>query len=268
MPTTRKRHVKKLLDSGKARIISHTPFVIRLKYDTPGITQELRLGMDAGRTNIGLCVVNVKGDVVLAAECETRNKEVPKRMEERKQHRRASRNSKRKARQRRAKRYGTTVKGGIVARKLPQCKKEIICKYIRNKEARFCNRRRPEGWLTPTARHLVQTSINLVRKIREILPVTDVSIEVNKFAFMLMENPDATGLDFQNGSLKGFADAEAGVDAMQQDRCLMCGRKIEVYHHIVPRHKGGGNTLDNLAGLCRKCHDRVHTDAEFAADLT
>ena len=268
MPTTRMRHIKKLLNNGKACIITHTPLVIRLKYDTPGITQELRLGMDAGRTNIGLCVVNAKGDVVLAAECETRNKEVPKRMEERNQHRRASRNGKRKARQRRAKRYGTTVEGGIIARKLPQCEKEIICKYIRNKEARFCNRRRPERWLTPTAGHLVGTHVNLVRKICEILPIKDVSIEVNKFAFMLMENPDATGLDFQNGPLKGFADVYAGVDAMQQDRCLMCGREIEVYHHIIPRHKGGGNTLENFAGLCKKCHGRVHTETEFAADLT
>ena len=267
MPTTRKRHVKKLLDKGLARIVSHTPFVIQLKYETPGITQDLTLGIDPGRTNIGLCVVNVKGDVVLAAECETRNKDIPKRMEERKRHRHASRNGRRQVRRRRAKRYGTIVKNGVIERRLPQCKEPIVCKDIRNKEARFCNRKRPTGWLTPTAGHLVRTHINMVRKIQKILPITDVAIEVNRFAFMLIENPDATGLDFQNGPLKGFVDVKAGVNAMQQNTCLMCGREIEVYHHIVPRYKGGSDTLENLVGLCRKCHDRVHTDTEFAADL-
>ena len=267
MPTTRKRHIKKLLDKGLARIVSHTPFVIQLKYETDDVCQPLTLGIDPGRTNVGLCVVNVKGDVVLAAECETRNKEVPKRMEERKRHRRASRNGKRQVRRRRARKYGTTVKNGVIERRLPQCEEPIVCKDIRNKEARFCNRKRPAGWLTPTAEQLVRTHINLVRKIQKILPVTDIAVEVNRFTFMLMENPDATGLDFQNGPLKGFADVRAGVNAMQQNTCLMCGHDIEVYHHIVPRHKGGSHTLENLVGLCCKCHDRVHTDTEFAADL-
>ena len=267
MPTTRKCHVKKLLDKGLARIVSHTPFVIQLKYETPGATQDLTLGIDPGRTNIGLCVVNAKGDVVFAAECETRNQEVSKLMEERKRHRRASRNGRRQVRRRRARKYGTTATNGVIERRLPQCKEPVVCKDIRNKEARFCNRKRPTGWLTPTAGHLVRTHSNMVRKIQKILPITDVAIEVNRFAFMLMENPDATGLDFQNGPLKGFTDVKAGVNAMQQNICLMCGREIEVYHHIVPRYKGGSDTLENLVGLCRKCHDRVHTDTEFAADL-
>ena len=33
MPTRRRGHVKRLLNKGKARIVSHVPFVIQLKYD-------------------------------------------------------------------------------------------------------------------------------------------------------------------------------------------------------------------------------------------
>lgn len=48
MPTTRYGHVQKLLRKGKARIAMHKPFVIQLKYDTPGVTQPLFGGTDPG----------------------------------------------------------------------------------------------------------------------------------------------------------------------------------------------------------------------------
>ena len=267
MPTTRRRHVKKLLNSGKARIASHTPFTIQLKYQTEEKCQLLVMGIDPGRSNIGTVVVNQNGASVFSAVCETRNKEIRKLMEKRRQCRMASRRGERKARQRRARRFGTMLKAGCIMRRLPNYEAEVFCKIIRNTQARFCNRKRPEGWLTPTVEHLVRTHINLFRKIKKVLPVTDVAIEVNRFAFMLLENPDATGLDFQNGPLKGYTDVKAGICDIQAGRCLMCDAEIEVYHHIVPRHKNGSNTLMNLAGLCRKCHGKVHTEPDFAKKL-
>lgn len=41
MPTERYGHVRKLLNERKAVPISNNPFTIRLKYETPDITQEL-----------------------------------------------------------------------------------------------------------------------------------------------------------------------------------------------------------------------------------
>lgn len=76
MPTTRRRHVKKLLNSGKARIASHTPFTIQLKYQTEEKCQPLVMGIDPGRSNIGTVVVNQNGAPVFSAVCETRNKEI------------------------------------------------------------------------------------------------------------------------------------------------------------------------------------------------
>jgi 5-methylcytosine-specific restriction endonuclease McrA len=29
-------------------------------------------------------------------------------------------------------------------------------------------------------------------------------------------------------------------------------------HHIVPRHRGGPDDLENLITLCTKCHKRIH----------
>ena len=47
----------------------------------------------------------------------------------------------------------------------------------------------------------------------------------------------------------------------------MCRHGITQYHHIVARSRNGSNTLENIAGLCDACHDRVHKDVKFAKQL-
>jgi len=268
MPTKRKRHVNKLLNTGKARIATHVPFTIQLKYETGEITQSVMAGIDPGRINIGISAMDAQGNVLFSATCETRNKEIPKLMADRKTHRQASRCGERKARQRLARKHGTALKDGAIKRILPKCKEPIICHDIRNTESKFCNRKRPNGWLTPTVNQLVQTHINLVRKIGKFVPVTDVTLEVNRFAFALLDNPNLKGIDFQNGPLKGFDNVEDAVYAQQNGVCLMCKNKIEHYHHIAPRSKGGSNTLENYAGLCECCHDKAHKDEGFVKSLS
>ena len=269
MPTKRKRHVLKLLNTGKARIAEKVPFTIQLKYDNIPVLQPVILAADPGRTNIGAAALSPLGDLMFAAVIETRNKEIKKLMADRKTHRQASRRGERKARQRLAKKYRTMIKAGMAMRKLPQyaADKFVTCKFIRNTEARFCNRKRCSDWLTPTVNHLVQTHLNIIKKISRYLPVTDIAIEVNRFAFMQMENPDVSGVDFQNGPLKGFNDVKAAIREQQNGKCLMCKNDIEHFHHMVPRSKGGSDTIQNQVGLCQKCHTKVHTDTGFKKKL-
>ena len=267
MPTNRKVRIRSLFKSGRAKIVDTVPFTIRLLYENDAVLQPITIAEDPGRTNIGAAVLTQLGDLVFSAVVETRNKSIKKLMTDRKAHRQASRRGERKARQRLAKKHGSMIKAGMMMRKLPQyaADKFVTCKIIKNTEARFCNRKRMPDWLTPTVNHLVQTHINLIKKIEKYLPITDVAIEVNRFAFMQMENPDASGVDFQNGPLKGFDDVKAAVREQQHEKCLMCKNDIEHFHHIVPRSKGGSDTIQNQAGLCKKCHAKVHTDSEFLA---
>lgn len=269
MPTKRRRHVQKLLDTGKARIAGHVPFTIQLRYPNDSVLQPVILAEDPGRTNIGVAAVGSHGELFFSAVVETRNREIRKLMDERRAHRRASRNGERKARQRLAKRYQTMLKAGMLMRKLPQYGDDgyITCKGIRNTQARFCNRKRKKGWITPTVEQLVRTHINVVRKIGRILPLTDAALEVNRFAFMQMEDPSVTGIDFQNGSLKGYDDLHACIRELQHGRCLLCGKPITQYHHIQPRSKGGSDTLQNIAGLCDACHERVHKESAIERKL-
>ena len=77
MPTTRYGRVRRLLKEKKAEVAGRKPFTIRLLY-SPGtqVTQEVTLGIDPGRTNIGLAAVRSDGTCLFAAECATRNKEM------------------------------------------------------------------------------------------------------------------------------------------------------------------------------------------------
>lgn len=269
MPTTRRRHVQRLLDTGRARIASHVPFTIQLLYKNDPVLQPVVLAEDPGRTNIGLAALSLKGNLLFSAKVETRNREIAKLMDKRRQSRRASRNGERKARQRLAKKFGTMLKAGLLMRKLPQyaANKFITCHVIRNTQARFSNRKRLDGWLTPSARHLVQTHINLVHLMQKYLPVTDIGLEVNRFAFMQLEDPSISGVNFQNGPLKGFDDLHAAIRYLQDGKCLLCKKEIEHFHHIVPRSQHGSNTIGNIAGLCTKCHEKVHKDEKAGKRL-
>ena len=94
MPTTRCGHVRILLKQKKARVVNLKPFTIQLLYDCKEGTQPIVLGIDPGRTNIGLSAVRKDtGEPVFTAQMETRNKEIPKLMRDRKAFRQKHRTS-------------------------------------------------------------------------------------------------------------------------------------------------------------------------------
>ena len=281
MPSKRYRHFRSLMKEGKAKKISSKPYVVQLLYETPEETQPLVLGMDPGRTNIGVTVVRENGTPVWSAQLQTRNEEIPKLKKTQRMYRQNRRHNRRKKRQRRAVHYGTTTKKpckeqkqitanksvGVIERVLPGCKKPIRCIGIKNKEARFNNRRRKEGWLTPTANQLKQTHVNLVKKIKQFLPITAIVLEINKFAFMALDKPKIVRWEYKKGPLFGKGSVNEAVDAMQDGHCLLCEEKIEAHHHIIPRSKNGSDTLGNICGLCAKHHTLVHTEAEWHEKL-
>ena len=135
MPSNRFKHFRLLLKDNKAKIISYEPFVVQLLYDSTHYADSLTFALDTGRDNIGASVIDSNGKALFRAKVNTRNKEIPKLMKERKAHRQASRNGERKIRQRKAIKNNTTHNPYIFTRILPNCDKPISCKYIKNTEA-------------------------------------------------------------------------------------------------------------------------------------
>lgn len=39
--------------------------------------------------------------------------------------------------------------------------------------------------------------------------------------------------------------------------CVICGAPATEVHHILPRGRGGTSELNNLACLCRYCHENL-----------
>jgi 5-methylcytosine-specific restriction endonuclease McrA len=267
MPTIRSGKVYRILKSKKAKVVNRKPFTIQLLYETKTkVVQHIILGIDPGRTNIGDTAIRADGKTLYSAHTETRNKEIPKLMANRKAHRMASRKGERLCRKRRAKKCNT-IFSYPKERILPKYEKPIFVYDIINSESKFCNRERDVGWLTPTARQLLQTHLNKVEKTSSLLPIQTIAIEINKFAFMALDNPNIKKWDYASGPLYKKGSLEEVVLMQQNCHCIFCKNEIDHYHHIVPKSKGGSNTISNIAGICEKHHTLIHNDEKWNQKL-
>lgn len=265
MPTTRCGHVRKLLDEGKAVVINSNPFTIRLKYDTPEIVQSLYYGNNTGRESIGVGVSDEAGNCVYLSELTTNNRFVKKNMDSRAAARKDRRKHDRQSKQRKARSDNTEIRNGdndkvrtkhnckSVKISYPGADNPVTHKVICGKEGKFNNRTRPKGWITPSARQLIQMHMNMLKLTMKFLPISHVSLGRVAFDFQKLENENIH--DWNHGKLYGYATYKDYIKDEQHGVCLICGKKhIEYYHHIIKRTNGGTNKVSNIVGLCYDCH--------------
>jgi len=267
MPTTRFGKVRRMLRDGKASVVQRKPFTIRLAYEPETReVQNLYLSVDAGRSNIGMVVVKEDGGIVYAARVETRNKDVARNMQERRMQRTARRGRRREKKKRRARANGTAYAG---VREIinPGAEKPVFVDTCKGKPARYLNRRRPEGWVTPTVRHCIETHLHAVGKVTEILPIQKIIVEAVVMDFHKLSNPAVQGVGYQQGPMKGYKSLREKIFHIQDGKCLFCERSIEEIHHIRSRGRNGADSEKNSAGLCREHHRLVQNDRKWAAAL-
>ena len=274
MPTTRFGHVRKLLKEGKAVPISNNPFTIRLKYDVPGYTQSVHEGIDTGRENIGDAASLENGENVYLADVRTNNKSIKKKMRDRTDFRRERRRHDRQSKQRKAKHDGTEIQNGDddTVRTKHECKSKKVSypgaenpvthKVIQGKEGKFNNRKRPDGWITPSARQVVQVTMAEIKQTAKILPVTHICLERVSFDFQKLENENIHRWEYGKGPLYGYKSYKEYIWDEQHGKCACCGKPITQYHHIVHRGQNGIDNVKNIIGLCDACHDEIHGSAD------
>jgi len=214
---------KVLLKESKAKVVKRTPFTIQLTIATGEVRQSITLGVDSGYSRIGLSAVTNKQEVY-SAEVSLRT-DMVKLNSERRQYRRF-------------RRYRKTW----------------------YRKPRFLNRRKPEGWLAPSIQNKFDTQIKLIGKVGEILPISQINIEVAAFDIQKIKNPDISGIEYQQGEQKGFWNVREYALHRDNHTCQHCKGEsrdpvLEV-HHIVSRQIGGMRP-DNLITLCFTCHERV-----------
>ena len=226
MPTERYGKVRRMLKSGKAKVVKRCPFVIQLSYTaSTREIQRISLGVDAGSKHIGISATT-ESKVLYESEVELRS-DITELLSARREMRSARRNRK-----------------------------------TRHRKPRFDNRRRRDGWLAPSVQQKVNTHLTVISKVNEILPVAKIIAEVAAFDIQKIKNPDIQGAEYQQGEQLGSWNIREYVLFRDGHTCQCCkGKskdKILNVHHIESRQTGG-DAPNNLITLCKTCHNGCHS---------
>jgi 5-methylcytosine-specific restriction endonuclease McrA len=239
MPCTPKR-ARLLLLRGRAVVHRVNPFVIRLKdrcaEDT--VLQSVALKIDPGSkyTGIALAREEVKESGVIhhalhRAEVRHRGDAVHLALLERSSHRRRRRSA-----------------------------------NLRFRKPRFDHRTRCQGWLPPSLRSRVGNILTWASRCIRWVPLTHIEVERVRFDLQLLQNPEISGVEYQQGELAGW-EVRSYLLLKYQYRCAYCGKGDVPFEldHLSPRSRGGTDRVSNLVLACHACNSAKgnRTAAEY-----
>lgn len=221
---------RQLLKNGKAAVFRRYPFTIILAERDGGDVQPVSVKIDPGSKTTGLATV-ANGRVLWAAELHHRGAVIRDRL--------LSRRAIRRSRRQRKTRY---------------------------RKPRFLNRTRKAGWLPPSLESRVANVETWVARLRRLCPVSGLSMEMVRFDTQALQNPEISGVQYQQGTLHGYEVREYLLEKWQR-QCAYCGAKdvpLQI-EHIIPRARGGSDRVSNLALACGPCNQKKgsQTAAEF-----
>jgi 5-methylcytosine-specific restriction endonuclease McrA len=211
-----------LLSSGKAAVFKRYPFTLILKtaVETP-IVQPVRVKLDPGAQTTGIAVVNDRsGKVLFAAELQHRGRSIKASLDARRARRRSRRQ-----------------------------------RHTRYRQPRFDNRSHRRGWIAPSLLSRVCNVETWVKRLQRVCPMEVISMELVRFDLQKLENPEISGVEYQQGTLAGYEVREYLLHKWNR-MCAYCGKKdvpLQV-EHIHPRAKGGTNRIRNLTLACEACN--------------
>ncbi|MCW6052420.1 HNH endonuclease [Lyngbya sp. CCAP 1446/10] len=210
---------RKLLASGLAAVFRRYPFTIILKKEIITTPQPIEIKIDPGSKTTGIALVQ-GNKVIFGAELTHRGQAIKASLESRRALRRGRRN-----------------------------------RHTRYRRARFLNRTKPKGWLAPSLTHRVLTTLTWVNKFIRLAPVSSISQELVRFDLQQIENPEISGIEYQQGTLSGYEVREYLLEKWDR-KCAYCpveniSLQIE---HIHPQSKGGSNRISNLCLACEHCN--------------
>ncbi len=214
---------KKLLKAKKAAVYRRFPFTIILKKECIPNKPQLELKIDPGSKTTGLALV-LNDALVWCAELNHRGSLVKKKLDSRRASRRLRRSR------------------------------------LRYRKPRFLNRKRPEKWLPPSLMHRIETTMTWVKRLSSFASISSISMELVRFDTQKLENPEISGVEYQQGELLGYEVREYLLEKWGR-RCTYCSREnipLQV-EHIVPKAKNGSNRVSNLCLACEKCNQKKGT---------
>jgi hypothetical protein len=184
-------HARILLDCGKVAVFKRYPFTIILKgaIKNPEV-HPLRIKIDPGSQTTGIALVDDgSGRVVWAAELAHRGQMIKKALDQRR--------AVRRGRRQRTTRYRTP---------------------------RFQNRRRRSRWIPPSLESRVANVLTWVNRLARLCTLGAMSLELVKFDLQQMDNPEISGMEYQQGTLFGYEVREYLLEKCDR-ACSYCGIK-------------------------------------------
>jgi hypothetical protein len=159
-----------LLRERKAVIFRAMPFTIILKKSVAEAPKSVHISVDPGSRVTGLVLVDDETNrVVFAMELEHRGSFIKKKLDSRRAVRRSRRSRK-----------------------------------CRHRQPRFLNRRKHKGWIAPSIMSRVHNIETWVNRFIRWAPVSTIVLEDVKFDMQLLENPEISGVEYQQGTLAGY----------------------------------------------------------------
>jgi 5-methylcytosine-specific restriction endonuclease McrA len=227
MPCTEKR-ARLLLTRGRARVHRVLPFVIRLidRQATNSEFQELRVKLDPGSKTTGIALVREVEDGGIAVlnlfDLVHRGRKISEALTARRQMRRRRRGC------------------------------------LRYRAPRFLNRgNKGKGWLAPSLQHRVDTTMAWVNRLSRWAPVSAYSLELVRFDMQQMENPEVSGVEYQQGTLAGYEVREYLLEKWGR-KCAYCDAKDVPLNldHVHAKANGGSNRVSNMTLACVPCNQK------------
>jgi len=216
----RARH---LLKKGKVKVFRKHPFTIILTEREGGYRQDLQTKIDPGSRTTGLAIVGhfKRGKrLIWTSNLEHRGLQVKSNLDSRRASRRSRRNRK-----------------------------------TRYRPARFNNRTRPKDWLPPSLMSRVHNIETWYARLWRYTGYNCISVERVRFDMQLLDNPEISGVEYQQGELQGYEVREYLLEKWGR-KCAYCSAEnipLEI-EHIVPKSRGGSNRVGNLTLACRDCN--------------
>ena len=241
MPIRRCGKVRRLLNSGKAKVVRREPFTIKLLFDTKENVSDLTLGVDTGSSKIGTAVLDNNQAVLYISEVEIRN-DISSKMERRSVYRRARRTRK-----------------------------------IRYRQSRWLNRTNStkKDRFSPTMVSKINSHKREIEFIKSILPIKTLVLETGKFDTTLLDHECEAfnkHWGYQKGPAYGYKNNHEAVLNRDNYTCQCCKTKKGTLHvhHIIYRSNSGSDKMDNLITLCEDCHKKLHDGElkDFESKLT
>ncbi len=237
MPCSEKR-ARLLLARDRARVHRVMPFVIRLvdRRQDDCALQPLRLKFDPGSKATGIALVREAGHPNPATG-EIRIEAAVLNLFEL-MHR------------------GRQISEALTARRAMRRRRRSA--NLRYRAPRFRNRgNKGRGWLAPSLRHRIDTTLAWVKRIRRWAPITALSQELVRFDTQALENPEISGVEYQQGTLAGYEAREYLLEKWGR-KCCYCdaGDTPLNLDHLHPKARGGSDRVANLALACVPCNTR------------